>query len=281
MPLASFLFDKALYNRSMIRKASKEDLRAIQDLCASDSSRLLFIDGDIAQNGLHTDYQETWIDIENNHIKGIFLRYHANLVFYFKEALSDVEGFEALFDERIKMISACKKHVDQMPQSIKNRFSFRDMYFCECEKLIPQKLTAQPVAVIEDDCIEIVEAIGQIKEFKASGVHESKASRIESMKERYRLNKIHGFILKEAGKIVSHAATGVETKSAVMVVGVFTLPEVRGKGYGRAVVSALTHTALLNGQKPCLFYDNPTAGKIYHDLGYVTFDQWSLGSLKP
>ncbi len=281
MPKASFLFDKALYNRSMIRKAHNEDLNAIQALCALDSSRLLFIDGDIAQNGLHTAYQETWIDIENNQIKSIFLRYHANMVIYFKEALTDVEGFESLFDERIKMISAYKKDIDQMPRSVKDRFTFKEMYFCECEKLIPQTLNVLPSAVTADESAQIVEAIGQIVEFQASQVHESKAERINSMSERYQLNKIHGFIIKEEDKIVAHAATGVETHSAVMVVGVFTLPNHRHKGYGRAVVSALTEYALTHGQKPCLFYDNPKAGKIYLDLGYVHFDAWCLGSLKP
>ncbi len=281
MPNASFLFDKALYNRSMIRKARIEDLIAIQDLCASDSSRLLFIDGDIAQNGLHTDYQETWIDIENNQIKGIFLRYHANMVFYFKEALTDLEGFESLFDERIKMISASKKDIDQMPKSVKDRFTFKEMYFCECEKLIPQTLNVLPIEATANESAQIVEAVSQIAEFQASQVHESKDGRIKSVRERYQLNKVHGFIIKEDDKIVAHAATGVETPSAVMVVGVFTLPKYRNKGYGRAVVSALTEYALKHGQKPCLFYDNPTAGKIYHDIGYVTFDAWCLGSLKP
>jgi len=80
--------------------------------------------------------------------------------------------------------------------------------------------------------------------------------------------------------VVSHASTGVETASGVMVVAVATLPQYRKKGYGRAVVTAITEYALQKGQKPCLFYDNPEAGKIYHDLGYVTFDQWCLGSIK-
>ncbi len=280
MPQASFLLGNPLYNVGMIRKAQPQDLTAIQALCASDSSRLLFIDGDIVQNGLQTDYQETWIEWEDNDIKGIFLRYHANFVFYFKEALKDIQGFEALFTDKIKMISACKKDVDMMPESIRSRFDFRTLYFCECPILKATPSALHPVAIEVSDVPGIVETMGQISEFAASYAHTTKAERIQSMTERYETNKIHGFIIKEDGKVVAHASTGAETPCGVMVVAVATLPEYRKKGYGRAVVTAITDYALQHGQKPCLFYDNPEAGKIYHDLGYITFDQWCLGSIK-
>jgi uncharacterized protein len=279
MPQASFLLGNPLYNVGMIRKAQATDLEAIGALCASDSSRLLFIDGDIAQNGLETDYQETWIEIQDNKIRGIFLRYHTNFVFYFKEPLNDIQGFEALFTDQIKMISACKKDIDAMPESIKARFNFRTMYFCECERLKPQVLTLSPCEATAADALAIVTLLSSISEFK-SNLHTSEEERIKTMRDRYEQHKIHGFIIKENDTVIAHASTGVETSSGVMVVAVATAPDQRKKGYGRAVVYAITEYALQHGQKPCLFYDNPEAGKIYHDLGYVTFDLWGLGSLK-
>ena len=280
MPQASFLSDNPLYNIPMIRKAKPSDLKAIQALCASDSSRLLFIDGDIVQNGLETDYQETWIEIENESIRGIFLRYHSNFVFYFKEPLKDIQGFEALFTDEIKMVSACKKDVDAMPESIKARFDFRTTYFCECPELKAEAPSIQVQPAHEEDAAAIVELLSSITEFQASQSNTPKEQRISNMAERYRQNKATGFIIKENDQVVAHASTGVETGSGVMVVAVATDPDHRKKGYGRAVVYAITDYALRHGQKPCLFYDNPEAGKIYHDLGYVTFDLWCLGSLK-
>jgi predicted GNAT family acetyltransferase len=279
MPQASFLLGNPLYNVGMIRKAQASDLKAIQALCASDSSRLLFIDGDITQNGLETDYQETWIEIEDQTIRGIFLRYHTNFVFYFKEPLRDITGFEALFTDQIKMISASKKDVDAMPDSIKSRFDFRTMYFCECATLKKQTLTLHPVQATASDSPAIVKLLSSISEFK-SNLHTTEEERTKNMIERYEQNKIHGFIIKEDEQVIAHASTGVETASGVMVVAVATAVDQRKKGYGRAVVYAVTEYALQRGQKPCLFYDNPEAGKIYHDLGYVTFDLWCLGSLK-
>ena len=280
MPQASFLLPISLYNGSMIRKAQNSDLPAIQALCSTDSSRLLFIDGDILQNGLETEYQETWIEEENNTIRGIFLRYHANFVFYFKETLHDIQGFEALFTDKIKMISATQKDVDAMPESIRSRFSFRTTYFCECPVLKATPLSVIPNQATAQDALGIVELLSSISEFTASYAHTPKEERVKNMTERYEQHKVHGYIVKDQDRVVAHAATGVETSSGVMVVAVATDPAHRQKGYGRAVVSALTQEALSKGQKPCLFYDNPEAGKIYHDLGYVTFDRWCLGSLK-
>jgi len=280
MPQASFLLLISLYNESMIRKAQIQDLPAIQALCASDSSRLLFIDGDIRQNGLETDYQETWIEEEHGTIRGIFLRYHANLVFYFKEKLNDRSGFEALFTDQIKMLSATQKDVDAMPAHLRERFTFRTTYFCECPVLKASALSVKPTPATAQDAAGIVTLLSNITEFTASYAHTTMEERISTMTERYQLGKVHGYVVKDQGKVVAHAATGVETDSGVMVVAVATDPAYRQKGYGRAVVSALTQDAISKGQKPCLFYDNPEAGKIYHDLGYVTFDHWCLGSLK-
>jgi len=265
----------------MIRKARTEDLKAIQDLCSADSSRLLFIDGDIAQNGLHTSYQDTWVDQVDGSIQGLFLRYHTNFVFYMKQACTDHAGFEAVLDERIKLISACQKDIDMMPQHLKDKYSFRTLYFCECKQLTNLYETLSVEEITVDDCADVVESIMQIEEFRSSLAHQTKAERTESMRDRYATHKIHGFIIKEDQKVVAHASTSVETSSGAMIGGVFTLPEYRQRGYGRAVVSAITKYCLAKGQTPCLFYDNPKAGKIYLDLGYKTFDYWCLGSLKP
>ena len=281
MPQASFFLAKALYNMTMIRLAQIDDLKVIQDLCAIDRYRLLFIDGDIAQNGLHTAYQQTWIDVENDEIRGLFLRYHRNLLLYFKKPLNDHHGFEALLDEHIKMISACKRDIDQLPQAIKDRFSFRTMTLCACDELTSVELRFHPRLVKPQDSALIVESLNQIEEFQAMQTQDSKENRINTMFDRITLKKIHGFMIEENQKVIAHAATTVETTSAVMIGAVFTLPEYRNQSYGRAVIYAITKCALDKGQKPCLFYDNPKAGKTYHDLRYVTFDQWCLGSLKP
>ncbi len=265
----------------MIRKAQTNDLKAIQDLCALDSSRLLFIDGDIAQNGLHTSYQDTWVDEVEGKIQGLFLRYHANFVFYMKHACLDHAGFEAILDDRIKMISACQKDIDMMPQYLKDKYIFRTMYFCECKQLTQQDESIDVQEVTIEDCSAVVESISQIEEFRSSLAHQTKEERIKNMRERIASHKIHGFIIKEDNKVVAHASTSVETSSGAMVGAVFTLPDYRQKGYGRAVVIAITKYVLLKGQTPCLFYDNPKAGKIYLDCGYKTFDYWCLGSLKP
>jgi len=280
MPRGIFFYGQALYNESMIRKATPQDLPAIEALCATDSSRLLFIDGDIEQNGLETDYQETWIDRHDDRITGIFLRYHTNFVFALKDTLDDIEGFEALIDDRIHMISSTQKDIDKLPQSVKALFEFRTLYFCECKTLNPDRSGIIPEEAGAKDAQGIVELLSMITEFVSSQGHSTQQERTETMKRRFEEGKIRSFVIKEDGKIVAHASTSAESKTGAMVVAVATHPDYRKKGYAKAVVSALTDTVLKQGKTPCLFYDNPEAGKIYHDLGYVTFDLWCMGSKK-
>ena len=89
--------------------------------------------------------------------------------------------------------------------------------------------------------------------------------------------KSRAFIVYDQDKVIAHANTSVETNASVMVGGVFTLPEYRTQGLASQVVYELTKECLNEGKVPCLFYDNPKAGSIYHRLGYVTFDLWTIG----
>jgi RimJ/RimL family protein N-acetyltransferase len=76
----------------------------------------------------------------------------------------------------------------------------------------------------------------------------------------------------EAGGIpVSMAWLSVAVAGVARVSGVYTPPELRGRGYASAAVAAATRHALDTGAKACVLYTdltNPTSNKIYQALGY-------------
>ncbi len=83
--------------------------------------------------------------------------------------------------------------------------------------------------------------------------------------------------IEEAGKVVSSVATTAETTKSAMVVSVATKEEARNKGYASALMMELMKEYLINKNKElCLFYDNPSAGKIYHRLGFETIGTWDM-----
>jgi predicted GNAT family acetyltransferase len=61
------------------------------------------------------------------------------------------------------------------------------------------------------------------------------------------------------------------------VIAVYTPPDSRGRGYASSAVAAVSRQALASGAQRCaLFTDlsNPTANKIYADVGYRPIAEW-------
>lgn len=80
----------------------------------------------------------------------------------------------------------------------------------------------------------------------------------------------------EGDKLVSVVQTSAENKKSAMVVGVATRKDRRGKGYARAAMLKLCQDCLKEKEFLCLFYDNPTAGKIYHSIGFEDMGKYTM-----
>ncbi len=260
----------------MINKVQKHEQEAVLEILRQDPSRSMFIDGDIHQNGWETNYQEVWIDRSNTGIDAIYLRYHKNLVVYAIHAIADAEALKTFIHGlSIQFLSGCKKHLELLGLNTLQTFDFRAMYFCECKEIDNPITNTQVIMAEPKHAKAIAEAIIQISEFAEMT---SLEERVERITERLSSGKGCAAIILEGDKVIAHANTAVETDHAVMVGSVLTLPTYRNQGLATQVVSTLTKHCLEDGKIPCLFYDNPKAGSIYHRLGYVTFDTWMMGT---
>ena len=260
----------------MIRKISENEKDELMNQLKQDPSRTMFIYGDIQQNGLDTEYQEVWLDDHEGKIGLVLLRYHNNLVFYVFDRVYDYDGFKRLLDDpRISVMSGIKAQIDTLPQSLFESFEFRTMYFCECKALKEENASTNVQKAKAKDVHYISESFDSIVEF--SDYNTSLEERSKRMRDKIEMHKSRAYIIYEDGKVVAHANTAVETDVSVMIGSVFTLLEYRNKGLASQVVYALTKACLSEGKLPCLFYDNPKAGSIYHRLGYETFDFWMIG----
>jgi uncharacterized protein len=75
----------------------------------------------------------------------------------------------------------------------------------------------------------------------------------------------------EDGKPVSMAHKSRPTENGMSVAGVYTPPELRGKGYATSCVAELSRDILKSGKKFCTLYtdlSNPTSNTIYKRIGY-------------
>lgn len=83
-------------------------------------------------------------------------------------------------------------------------------------------------------------------------------------------NEHNFYALKFNDKIVSIASRAREDSQVCAISHVFTLPEYRGKGYAKQVVSKLCRDILNEGKTPYLFVDsaNPISNHLYLSLGF-------------
>lgn len=115
-----------------------------------------------------------------------------------------------------------------------------------------------------DEYIEVIESVFTTKTNK------------EKMIDDIENNRAMYFVSKEDNKIVSVSSATAFTPEAAMIIGVGTLPEYQKKGHARRCVKALCDELYSKGMKGVLFYDNPVAGKMYHDLGFVDQEDYYL-----
>jgi len=78
-------------------------------------------------------------------------------------------------------------------------------------------------------------------------------------------------IVRRQGRIAALARRCREAPQLCAVARVFTLPELRGHGLARQVVTALTREILQDGKLPYLYVDqkNPISNHLYQSIGYT------------
>ena len=77
-------------------------------------------------------------------------------------------------------------------------------------------------------------------------------------------------------RILSCALLNMEGRDAGLIGGVFTHANARGHGYAAACTAALSLDLQRDGKLPCLFYENPVAGRIYRNMGFEEAGQWAV-----
>lgn len=93
-----------------------------------------------------------------------------------------------------------------------------------------------------------------------------------------RIRSLRTWVAEEQGRLESAASTSAETSDAAMIGGVWTAPDVRGRGLSSAIMAALTRELIEEGRRPFLFYltDNVVAAHVYSRVGYSRVGRWSI-----
>ncbi len=260
----------------MIRKLVESDRLAVLEYLNQEPSFNIFPIGDIETFGFDKDFQRVYADIdEKGKYLSVFLRYKENAVFYTDLDSFNLDYLSIFKDDPFDFLSG-KTEVLSMVEPYLDGFTKKQMNFCKAIELSEamdnhsfevKKLTN------EADCYKLYGLISQITEFSSFQKDEDKfvSSKMSSLAMGMTL------YLEENDKMISTVATTAETSTSAMVVSVATDPLYRNQGLATVLMKELMKIYLYEKKKElCLFYDNPSAGKIYLRLGFEYLGSWDM-----
>jgi uncharacterized protein len=169
-------------------------------------------------------------------------------------AVPEVDDFAAAWEARTGLVR-------------KRRMSQRIYRLAELRAIQSVGGRARPATVADRALL-----VAWIRAFVAEAVPADSPTQNEELVVDARLREgTGGFMLWEDGEPVALAGWGGKTPSGVRIGPVYTPPEWRRRGYGRAVTAAVSAQQLTSGRRFCFLYTdlvNATSNQIYMDIGY-------------
>jgi len=258
----------------MFRLATSYDLDSLLEFFKQDPEINLFMIADLEFYGLNNDFIKVWID-DLRVIKTVVLTYHKNMLLYSISNDYDKNELKSLIHHAKPDFFSCSSHCFSYIESfILNDFTLRKHTLAKLTNLVKPDYHLIPARLASSkDAKGISESIFLVDEFRDYIT--------ATLEERIKINErkieegfsVH-FVIEENGIIVANANTSAICSVAAMIGGVFTLSQIRNKGYATSVVYHLCDYLLKKRITPLLFFENPKAASIYHKLGFNDIDEW-------
>ncbi len=258
----------------MIVKVEHENRKVLLDYVKKEPSINLFIIGDLEQFGLDVNFMDVYLQYnEHNDITACVLRYYSHVIIYSDRNQFNIEEIMRLIQSfDYKMISGKKSVIDKIVPFLKLDYMKEECYFC---KLNNNKQLIEPTRDIHQATVEDLDKI--IPLIKMVGFYRDTFKETTTRKLENRAGRL--YFMEQNGLVISSAATSIETSVSAMIGGVSTHVNYRKKGLASEIVSKLCLDLLNENKTPCLFFHNPDAGKIYHRLGFIDIDMWTMVSV--
>jgi predicted GNAT family acetyltransferase len=261
----------------MLRLTDRDRVKILAYVSVEPEFNIFFI-GDIENFGVDCPEVSVYAGGENDRWDCLVLRYINDYVVYSRDNLYDaaaVAGFLRA-QQNAGMISGKLSSVALLEPYFPER-KLRSTILTKCTgvlKSFPAPREIDIRMLTPDDAEAIVDLMFQIDEFSSTYTNRDESIRKQKISLSHGSTCCGAF---EGGTLVASAQTTAENSLSAMVVGVATHPDRRGRGYASAVVSQLCRDAFTKGKRfLCLFYDNPTAGRIYNKVGFAPIGDYAL-----
>lgn len=266
-----------------IRRLTEADTAAVAELCSRYPVRMLSLRMHLEAYGYGSDSLLVWgaFSPSVERLEGIVFRLNNTFI------LADGDGgcakeFAALIDseERVAGVRGTIETITGVQANL-GRHTSTDWEVSTCLRLLtPPRIASEALAVARRATAADLDLLAE-HYAGAANMYRSRSN------VAARLQTKRVFVVAAApdsagnGKILSSALLNVEGRDAGLIGGVFTQRQARGKGYAAACTAAVALDLQQDGKTPVLFYENPTAGRVYRKLGFEECGKWALLYLAP
>lgn len=265
----------------MIRLLHEIDRLAVIQLLNAEPHFNLYMLGNLNKLGFTQDFCQFWGDIAATpagpQLRGVINRYMSGWSIYGR-AEADWAGLAAILDEFPERAIRLQDN----PGGIPSFLPFLQHYHAEkveSEELM--KLAASDFCPIAPPPgVQVRRAtVDDLPALSAFYADAGDMTRTPAAVARP-LRDTRLWLAEERGAVKATALTNAEMPVQVMIGGVFTKPEARGRGLSQAVCSALCSELLAEGKQPLLYWRNPAAGAVYRKLGFQPLGMWRAAWLE-
>jgi len=203
------------------------------------------------------------------HMQGHYSVYYSNEDFnpcHFKDIMMTNKYLQSL-SGKVSIVKHFEADFDQAKTRLTN--------FCQLKSkdLLVKNHLDYSIASI-DDAEKIYDFMADIEGLNGP------SNNIEYIEKRIQANIGRIYMnLDMDGSIRAIAQTTSENDDTALIIGLATRSDLRRKGLMSQCLSMLCSDLIDEGKIACLFYDNPKAGMLYHQLGFEHMDKWMMLSI--
>ena len=255
----------------MIIQCTEKDREMLVSFLEKDPVYNTFILADIEDMGFDSSVQTVYAEVEEGECVGVYLCFYKNLLISCEENRTNVDFLEQLFGMFLPDVVMGKPETVRVAGWLLTdyRFGTKGFYALEDDSCL-EEVSAKMETARAEDAQEIFRFIQRIPEIADMYTSE------KMIEDRIRDGLGVHYVIRENGAIVSHGNSAAESSGTVMIGGIATAPECRGRRLAGQIVSRLSRDIIAKGKTPCLISLQGEEHNLYARLGFKRIGDWAM-----
>lgn len=253
-----------------MKRLHESDRQKIFDYLLKEPYFNTYIIGDIEVFGLDGEYVKVFSLETEGKIECILMSYCDDFVLYNYDCNFDADKVAMFIKENEKSkdycISGKGDAIDRLYEKMSDK-KIRTTYMAHLTQLNDtsvEKTTLEVKRLTKDNSEDLLKIYLSIDEF----YDKYKNYTPEQIEFSFKSGRTYG-IYNDDKKLIAAASSTAESNFCCMITNVCTHPDYRKKGYAEKTIIALINSLKNdNIENICLYYDNPSAGKLYKKIGF-------------